>query len=168
MKILGITGHSGSGKTTLLCHVIPLLRENRLQVAAIKATHHDIRWDTPGKDSYRLQEAGADPVLLQGPQRWYMARRAVPGDWDTLVASLQPPPDLVLSEGNHGWEIPGIEVYRSALGKPRRCPAHGSTIAIASDGPIPGRLPVLDLNRPQEICEFILQWYGESRDGHLL
>jgi len=57
-------GWSGSGKTTLLCTVIRRLTTDGFKVAAIKATHHDVRLDTPGKDSHCFAESGAQPVAL--------------------------------------------------------------------------------------------------------
>ncbi len=57
-------GWSGSGKTTLLRTVISGLAADGLQVAAIKATHHDVRLDTPGKDSHCFAESGAQPVAI--------------------------------------------------------------------------------------------------------
>ncbi|WP_346347714.1 molybdopterin-guanine dinucleotide biosynthesis protein B [Igneacidithiobacillus siniensis] len=161
MLTLGIIGYSGVGKTTLLCSLIPHLRAGGLRVAAIKASHHDVRWDQPGKDSWRLQEAGAEPVLLAGPQRWYLNRAAAPGDWEAMLASLQPRPDLVLSEGNQDWPIPRLLVHRAALGRELRWNPGDQVLAVASDTPLQLDVPCLDLNDPSAIAQFILHWYGE-------
>ncbi|MEY2343098.1 molybdopterin-guanine dinucleotide biosynthesis protein B [Acidithiobacillus sp. IBUN Pt1247-S3] len=161
MKTLAIIGYSGSGKTTLLCALIPWLRKAGLRVAAIKATHHDVRWDEPGKDSWRLQEAGAEPLLLVGPQRWYLNRVADPGNWAAMLASLQPEPDLVLSEGNQDWPIPRLLVHRAALEKGLRWDPGDDVLAVASDTPLDTSVPCLDLNDPAAIAQFILHWYGE-------
>jgi molybdopterin-guanine dinucleotide biosynthesis protein B len=161
MKVLGIVGYSGAGKTTLFCALLPLLRAQGLRVGAIKATHHDVRWDQPGKDSWRLQEAGAEPVLLAGPKRWYLSRAAAPGDWAAQLATLQPVPDLVLSEGNTDWPVPRLLVHRAALGKPLRRFAGDQVLAVATDAAIETDLPCLDLNDPPSIARFLLTWYGE-------
>lgn len=58
MKLFGIAGHSGMGKTTLLERLVPELRARGLSVSLIKHSHKDIEIDRPGKDSYRLREAG--------------------------------------------------------------------------------------------------------------
>lgn len=115
MKAFGIVGYSGSGKTTLLCALIPWFRANGLRVAAVKATHHDIEWDRPGKDSYRLREAGAEAVLLQGPKRSFLTRQSS-SDWRVSLDWLGSGLDLVLVEGKKDWPIPKIEVYRPELG----------------------------------------------------
>ena len=65
-RVFGIAGHSGMGKTTLLERLLPELRARGLSVSMIKHSHKDIEIDRPGKDSYRLREAGCQEVLLLG------------------------------------------------------------------------------------------------------
>lgn len=70
MKVFGIAGHSGMGKTTLLERLVPELGARGLVVSLIKHSHKNIDIDRPGKDSYRLREAGCSEVLLLGNDRW--------------------------------------------------------------------------------------------------
>ena len=159
MKTLCVVGYSGSGKTTLLCALIPLLRGYGLKVAVVKSTHHDVDWDVPGKDSYRLREAGADAVLLQGPKHWFMSRPApTEVNLETISASLQPLPDLLLMEGNKALALPKIEVHRPSLGRPLLAADDPCIMAVATDSvlDIPG--VQLDLNTPSAIARFIRQW----------
>ncbi|MCR2830568.1 molybdopterin-guanine dinucleotide biosynthesis protein B [Acidithiobacillus ferrooxidans] len=159
MKALGVVGYSGSGKTTLLCALIPLLRGYGLKVAVVKSTHHDVDWDAPGKDSYRLREAGADVVLLQGPKRWFMTRPApTEVSLETIRASLQPLPDLLLMEGNKALAVPKIEVHRRDLGRPLLAPDDPCIMAVATDGVLDIPFVQLDLNTPSAIAQFIRQW----------
>ncbi|ACH83956.1 MULTISPECIES: molybdopterin-guanine dinucleotide biosynthesis protein B [Acidithiobacillus] len=159
MKALGVVGYSGSGKTTLLCALIPLLRGYGLRVAVVKSTHHDVDWDAPGKDSYRLREAGADVVLLQGPKRWFMTRPApTEVSLETIRASLQPLPDLLLMEGNKALAVPKIEVHRRGLGRPLLAPDDPCIMAVATDGVLDIPCVQLDLNTPSAIAQFIRQW----------
>ena len=159
MKAIGVVGYSGSGKTTLLCALIPLLRGYGLRVAVVKSTHHDVDWDAPGKDSYRLREAGADVVLLQGPKRWFMTRPApTEVSLETIRASLQPLPDLLLMEGNKALAVPKIEVHRRGLGRPLLAPDDPCIMAVATDGVLDIPCVQLDLNTPSAIAQFIRQW----------
>ncbi|MHB8980428.1 MAG: molybdopterin-guanine dinucleotide biosynthesis protein B [Acidithiobacillus ferrooxidans] len=159
MKAIGVVGYSGSGKTTLLCALIPLLRGYGLKVAVVKSTHHDVDWDAPGKDSYRLREAGADVVLLQGPKRWFMTRPApTEVSLETIRASLQPLPDLLLMEGNKALAVPKIEVHRRGLGRPLLAPDDPCIMAVATDGVLDIPCVQLDLNTPSAIAQFIRQW----------
>ena len=159
MKTLGVVGYSGSGKTTLLCALIPLLRGYGLKVAVVKSTHHDVDWDVPGKDSYRLREAGADTVLLQGPYRWFTTRPA-PAEvsLETISASLQPPPDLLLMEGNKALAVPKIEVHRPTLGHPLLAADDPCIMAVATESALDTTCAQLDLNTPSAIAQFIRQW----------
>ena len=74
-----------------------------------------------------------------------------------LLAQLNPGlVDLVLVEGFKQAPIPKIEVYRPSLGRPLLADSDPGIIAIASDGGIDTRLPVLNLNDPAEIAGFII------------
>ncbi len=163
MKTLGVIGYSGSGKTTLLCAIIPLLRATGVRVAVVKSTHHAVDWDTPGKDSYRLREAGAEAVLLQGPQRWFSTCPAPERvDLEHIIASLPNTADLLLMEGNKGFSVPKIEVHRPGLQKPLLARDDAQIIAVACDAPVDAPCPTLDLNHPEIIVRFIHAWIQEE------
>ena len=70
LPMLGITGYSGSGKTTLLEKLLPQLKQRGLRLAVIKHSHHDAQVDKPGKDSWRMKEAGASQVIMACDHRW--------------------------------------------------------------------------------------------------
>ena len=61
---------SGIGKTTLLTSLIPILVLHGVRLSVIKHAHHTFDIDHPGKDSYRLREAGAVQMLLGSQNRW--------------------------------------------------------------------------------------------------
>ena len=52
-----------------MTHLIKHLKAAGLQITVIKHGHHQIELDTPGKDTYRFREAGADQVLLASRKR---------------------------------------------------------------------------------------------------
>ena len=60
--VVGFVGASGSGKTTLITAVLPPLRARGLRVAVLKHAHCGFDMDRPGKDSFRVREAGAAEV----------------------------------------------------------------------------------------------------------
>lgn len=162
MKVFGFAGWSGSGKTTLIEQLIPLLTCRGLRVSLIKHTHHGFDLDRPGKDSHRFRTAGAAEVMLAGAQRWALMSEVdevAPPSLEDLLARLGPC-DLVLVEGFKTANLPKIEVYRPAVGKPffhEDCPG---VLAIASDVPLDVGLPILDLNNPPEIADFVLNYTG--------
>jgi len=167
MKIFGLAGYSGSGKTTLLEALIPRLTATGLRVSLIKHAHHRFDIDHPGKDSYRLREAGCSEVLLISDQRWVLMhelRGAPEPSLDEQIARFSDC-DLVLVEGFKHTPIPKLEVHRPAVGKPLIAGSGVETIvAIATDEPgtlaAPTGLPVLDLNDRDAIADFILRHMG--------
>jgi molybdopterin-guanine dinucleotide biosynthesis protein MobB len=66
--------------------------------------------------------------------------------------------DLILVEGFRGVPFPKIELHRPSTGSPLLHPEDSSIIAIASDEPLHTRLPQLDINHPDAIAAFILDW----------
>ncbi|HQT62982.1 MAG: molybdopterin-guanine dinucleotide biosynthesis protein B [Acidocella sp. 20-57-95] len=167
MKILGIVGWSGSGKTTLLTAMIGCLRARGLSVSTIKHAHHAIEMDQPGKDSYRHRHAGAEETILANAARFalFSEHRAAPEpDLAALLARLKPV-DMVLVEGFKSYAFPKLEVHRPALGKPPLW-AEMSIMAVASDDALPGcPVPVLDLNKPDDVTYFVLSRLGLDSAG---
>ena len=165
IPVLGFAAFSGTGKTTLLCQLIPLLKRQHLRVGLIKHSHHNFQIDHPGKDSFRLREAGATPVMLVSSHR-----RAIITEFsaieepcldDQLKVLDQTELDLILVEGFKAESIPKIELYRPILNKPLLYPNDPDIIAIATDSDlhIPDYLTKLDINQPKQIATFILETF---------
>lgn len=163
--VIGFAAWSGTGKTTLLEAVVARLQARDLRVAVIKHAHHDFDIDKPGKDSHRLRQAGARQVMVASRRRWALITEHDDGRPEPRLAELLPQLDhahldLVLVEGFKHEPIPKVELHRPALGKPLLYPNDPSVIAIAADGPLaaePG-LPVLDLNDPDAVVDFVLDY----------
>lgn len=159
MKVIGFAGWSGSGKTTLVERVIAVLEAKGLVVSLIKHAHHEFDIDYPGKDSYRHRHAGCREVLVTSANRWAVMHelRGRPElTLDEALAQLSPC-DLVLVEGFKHAPIPKIEIYRAELDQPPLFPNDPHILAVASDTPVAGALPWLDLNRPAAVAAFIVE-----------
>ncbi|MDH5389360.1 MAG: molybdopterin-guanine dinucleotide biosynthesis protein B [Gammaproteobacteria bacterium] len=161
--VLGFAAYSGTGKTTLLVKLIPLLKEMDLRVAMIKHAHHDFDIDEQGKDSYKLRKAGADQVLIASNYRRALiieTPECSEPKLEDLIYSLNlDEVDLVLVEGYRHLPFPKIELFRPSTNKDLIYPGDGNILAVASDESVEtGDLPLLDLNNPQEIADFIRQW----------
>ncbi len=167
IPILGFAAFSGAGKTTLLTQLIPLLKAKGLGVGLIKHSHHNFEIDKPGKDSYRLRQAGASPVMLVSGHRRAIITEFEPSKPLNLAEQLQAFDqsriDLILIEGFKSEQFPKIEVYRAQLQKPLLYPDDPCIIAVASDVPLvlPKNLQGLDLNKPEQITDFILRYFPE-------
>ncbi len=159
MKVFGICGHSGMGKTTLLERLVPELRSRGLSVSLIKHSHKEIEIDRPGKDSFRLREAGCTEVLLLGNGRWALMhelRGAAEPELDYLLDRLQAC-DIVLVEGFKQGSFPKLEVWRSAVDEPLLWPDWPGIVAVASDSRLPdAQVHRLDLHDPVVIADFVL------------
>lgn len=137
-----------------------MLRDAGLRVSLIKHTHHGFDIDRPGKDSWRFREAGAAQVMLAGEKRWALMtelRDASQPSLAELLAELAPC-DLVLVEGFKSVDLPKIEVFRHDLGHQFVHAVYPGVVAIASDQPVPGSLPWLDLNDPRSVAAFVLRF----------
>jgi molybdopterin-guanine dinucleotide biosynthesis protein B len=159
MRFFGIAGHSGMGKTTLLERLIPELTGRGLRVSLIKHSHKDIEIDRPGKDSFRLREAGCSEVLLLGRERWALMHelRGQPEpSLDYLLDRMQAC-DLVLVEGFKGGAFPKLEVWRASEGKAMLWPAWPGVIAVATESASQAAdVPHLDLSDVGQIADFVL------------
>lgn len=167
VPILGFAAFSGTGKTTLLTQLIPILKAHGLRIGIIKHSHHNFQIDQPGKDSFRLREAGASPVMLVSTHRRAIITEIEPIKEpkldEQLLAFDQSELQLILVEGFKSAEFPKIELHRPSLNKPVLYPNDPSIIAVASDAAldIPSTLVQLDLNQPGLIAEFILHQFLE-------
>lgn len=167
MKVFGLAGYSGSGKTTLLEALIPRFVARGLKISLIKHAHHHFDIDHPGKDSYRLREAGCSEVLLMSDQRWVLMHELRGAPEPSLEEQLSrfSACDLVLVEGFKHVAIPKLVVHRVALGKPLlRAGATETLVGVATDEvdkiARETDLPVLSLNDHEAIFEFILRYEG--------
>ncbi|MEZ5741952.1 MAG: molybdopterin-guanine dinucleotide biosynthesis protein B [Burkholderiaceae bacterium] len=164
MNVFGFAGYSGSGKTTLIEQVIPRLIAMGKRVSLIKHAHHSFDIDRPGKDSFRHREAGAAEVLISSRQRWVLMHELRDEAEPDLAEQLRrfSPCDLILVEGYKRAAIPKLEVYRPALGKPPLWTDDGNIVGVAADAPVDTVLPVLDLNDPAAIAQFIHDHFAKT------
>lgn len=160
--LVGFAAFSGTGKTTLLEKLIPELTQSGLRIAVIKASHHDIDPDTPGKDSYRLRQAGSYQLVLSTPSRsiCYTERTdmAEPSLEEQLALLDHEKLDLILVEGFRDAAIPKIELHRRSFERPLLHPDDPHIIAIAWDcfgEKIETNISQLDINDPAQIAQFI-------------
>ena len=167
--VVGFAAYSGTGKTTLLVSLLHLFTEQGLRVGIVKHAHHTFEIDYRGKDSYELRHAGASQVLVGSRQRWALMVETPQPPQDALAFYLnqldRSTLDLVLVEGFKPESIPKIELHRPSLGKPLLYPEDTDIIAVASDLPLAKtpRIPVLDLNAPATIADFIIDRFKPVR-----
>jgi molybdopterin-guanine dinucleotide biosynthesis protein MobB len=160
-KAVSFVAKSGTGKTTLLEKVIVELKGRGYRLGVIKHDAHRFDIDHPGKDSYRLSAAGADTMLISSPEKLAIVKKhqASP-PIEELIASYFQDVDIVLTEGFKLSSMPKIELHRKGRSETLLCRGelHDPTlIAVASDEPLELDVPVLDLNDPVQVAEFIIE-----------
>ena len=100
VPVISVVGNSGAGKTTLLEKLVRELKHRGYRVAAVKHDAHDFQMDHPGKDTYRLAEAGADAVIISAADRLALLERVdEERTLDDLAAMVSGRVDIILTEG---------------------------------------------------------------------
>jgi len=166
VPLLSIVGYANAGKTTLMEKLVAGFSAQGLRIATIKHSHHQPEMDTPGKDSWRHKQAGAQASLLVGPERMLMVSDVHEALNPQLLASrLFADYDLVLVEGYASVPGPKIEVIRAERSQTLRCPVD-EIIAVATDiAGLDVTVPLLDLNDTGAVMNHILRWMKTTAAG---
>jgi molybdopterin-guanine dinucleotide biosynthesis protein MobB len=165
IPVVSFVGRSGTGKTTFLEKLLHRLVARGLRVLVIKHDVHRFEVDKPGKDSFRLAQAGAWRVLLTNDHKMALMG-ACDGDVPllTLVERHGPGADLVITEGFRRSAVPKFVVLRS--GAPERLDPHDpelvNVVAVVSDTPVDTALPVLPLDDVGPTVALLLERFIDS------
>lgn len=173
LPILGIVAAgSNAGKTTVITQLLPMLAHHHIRVSVIKHAHHQFDIDYPGKDSYKIREAGAVQTLIASGKRWALmtemprtSEHDQEANLEALIAQLDSSyADLIIVEGFKLAKIPKIEIHRPSLGLPLLADNDPNIIAVACDETISCSKPQLALNDLPALCNFITQWTQQHHD----
>ncbi len=158
-KAVSFVAKSGTGKTTLLEKVIVELKGRGYRIGVIKHDAHRFDIDHPGKDSHRLTAAGADTMLISSPEKLAVVKQhAESPPIEELIATYFDDVDLVLTEGFKKSGLPKIEVHRRERSASLLCRGElydPSLLAVASDEPLELDVPLLDINNPAQVADFV-------------
>lgn len=106
MRVLTITGTTGTGKTTTIENIIKELVRRGYSVGTVKEIHNEMfAIDTPGKNTYRHRQAGADTVVALGMFETDILYKGKMDIYDVLRHFHH---DFVLLEGVLGVNAPRI------------------------------------------------------------
>ncbi len=162
-KALSFVAKSGTGKTTLLEQVLPILKERGYRIGMVKHDAHSFDIDHPGKDSYRLSAAGAANMLIISPAKLAMVKQhdeqpPIEAIFGTYFNDM----DLVLTEGFKRGPFPKIEVNRLERSPSLMCRGEErdeTLVAVVSDQQLELDVPLLDLNNPLQVADFVEQHF---------
>jgi molybdopterin-guanine dinucleotide biosynthesis protein B len=133
--LIGIVGCSGVGKTTLLEQVIPALEAKGLLVGTVKHASKDLLANQPGKDSYRLYQAGAWAVALASREQAAVFHRSACGfgadpELQATLRSLPKDLDVVVVEGFSWAPIPRVVLVQEGQPPRKEFLTRGSVLGI--------------------------------------
>jgi len=163
--IVTFIGWHDSGKTTLATQVVSHLKEFGYKVAVIKSSNDTgVLFDTPGTDTYKHREAGADSILFVAPDQMVLQTRSSNLSLTTLAHRYFPDVDIVIGEGfKDARSVSKIEVVGNSS-QMLRNEVHG-VIAVATNLDVEGNY-VFRLDQAEEIASFIRKRFlkeGEKR-----
>ena len=159
MRRLHIIGRKNHGKTNLIVDLIAEASKRGIRPGAIKHTHHQHELDTPGKDSYRHREAGAElvGVLSHSLSAVFWPARDLPKkDRYAQLEAVFANCDLVLVEGDSETDAPKIEVWRAQLGSPPLAVGDSRVLAVVTDDAVEVPQPVLSRSDVPGLLQWIL------------
>ena len=161
--IIGLAGWSGSGKTTLCAKIIENFTKIGISVGTLKHAHQKFDIDKPGKDSYKLRKAGAQPMVISSKERFALIQENGNEEKNLFeildIFSKNPVNEceLILIEGYKNEFIKKLEVFRSEIDKPFLYPNDRNIFAIVSEKKIQAPIPYYNINNIRGICELLIK-----------
>ncbi len=162
-----IVGRKNSGKTTLIVELVQQLTARGLRVGTIKHTHHHHELDTPGKDSHRHREAGAEMVGIMAPGMNALFWSQVDdgsGRYEQMLAKFTEC-DIVLVEGHATGPGMKVEVWRAATDSEPLAAGDDSIIAVISDDAPPVAVPVWPRSNVPALAKRVIELSGGGAVG---
>jgi len=153
---VAFTGPSNSGKTTLITKVANALIESGKKVSIIKNDPKDKgRFDTPGKDSDKFSQTGAEVIVTSPTRTTYFSKRHK--ELDEII-DIFGEFDFLLVEGLKTLPLPRISVFRGNIDKDYYHCMNALAIDDSIDPKqenIPDGIDILDLNNTNQIIDWI-------------
>lgn len=156
--IVGFVARSGTGKTTLIERVIPILKAQGYKLAVIKHDAHRFDMDHPGKDTWRIAQAGADIVAISSKEKVAVIEKVEEEKSLSQIIAMFSKVDIILTEGFKRTSIPKIEVFRSEVGQDLLS-ASEDLLAIASDVPWNVGVPCYHIDDAEGVAAEIASYF---------
>jgi len=164
--IISVVGTTGSGKTTFLEQLIQELKTRNHKVGIIKNDVHGFDIDKPGKSTWRFREAGADNVMICGPDKMaFIEIHEEKKGLDHYLTFFKEM-DLVLTEGFKRENKPKLELYRQENAKDYLLCNEDELAALITDDEPPMKInkPIFRFQDIKKIADFLEETY--IKKGH--
>ena len=164
MHVIAFVGSSGAGKTTLMEQLISLFKDRGLRVSTVKHTHHSVEIDHQGKDTWRMKKAGSFEAVLVSDSEMSLQRTFEQNSQMSVhevIANMYEGVDWVFVEGFKSSDLLKVEVIRpqEVLMNPFFL-SDDFVVAVtypeATDLPLTTALPVLPLDNPEIIADWLI------------
>ncbi len=156
MKTFQVCGQSNSGKTTTVTAIIKQLANYKLRVASIKSIHcKKFKMDSPGTDSFKHVEAGANPTIAAGLHETdFLYQHAM--NFPDIVQKISA--DWLVVEGMNEFPLPKIVCAKSmdeldALVDRRTFAISG---IISQELENYNKIPVFDVQKPEHVKKLMM------------
>jgi len=162
--VVAFAAPSGTGKTTLVTALIARLKAQGHRVGAVKSDAHGVELDTPGKDTHRMRESGAETTALLSRDQIAIFRdgHSEPVPLQRIVDVFFSDLDFVIAEGFRNHRVPTIVVRREGVDfTDWKWP--DEVCAIVSDRPETG-MPSFGLEDIEGIASFVCRLRSEAGD----
>jgi molybdopterin-guanine dinucleotide biosynthesis protein B len=152
---ISIVGFSNSGKTTKISKLVQILTEKGYKVAAVKHAANGYNMDISGKDSFQHYDAGAQQVVIAGPNSITLHKRC--DDHPALkdVLELIHNVDLILIEGYKNQPGPKIQIVNYDCTQPELAKPN-ELVAIISENFFECGVPCYHPAQLEEMADFIV------------
>lgn len=156
VPIVSVVGKSNTGKTTFLEKLVPEMIRRGHRVAVVKHDVHGFELDHPGKDSYRIAQAGATAVVLSSPSKLAIIQQQErEATLDEIALLLDGRVDIIITEGYKSGDKPKVEIVRAAKSTEPLCTA-GELVALVTDAELPGfSVPKFGLDDAAGVAEIL-------------
>jgi molybdopterin-guanine dinucleotide biosynthesis protein B len=156
MNVLLVVGKKKVGKTTLIENLITGLKNRGHRIGSMKYTTQDHEFDTPGKDSFRHAQAGAESTLILSPGRIALFSRALRNrKLEDLLDFVFADCDLVIGEGFKNSAFPKIEVFDSQKHSGLLCSSEDNLAAVVGDIDPSSLVPYFPPSQIDSLIEFV-------------
>jgi len=163
--LVALVGKSDSGKTTFLEKLLPELRALGLRVATVKHDVHGFEIDTPGKDSWRHGQAGADAYAVAGPDKLALIVGLVTElPLAEIVRRYFADYDLVVAEGYKRQAPHRIEIFRRDAGHDEPLCRSAEIVALVTDDDRLSHPQRFDIGDGNGVAQFIAARLADLRD----
>ncbi len=154
IPVISFVGRSNCGKTTYLVKLIAEMKRRGYKVATVKHDVHGFDMDTPGKDTWRHAQAGADVVCISSPQKIALIEKVGQELPLTEVVRRISGVDIIFTEGYKREGKTRIEVFRREICDEPLCRREDLLASVSDEALYPG-VPCFPLDDPAPLAEFL-------------